>query len=58
MHSTLHLHKYVLSLVGIFLLFAVTFPIALLRVSQSEKFSGAYLKSLAPEYQPESKLNQ
>ncbi|MFB2838094.1 hypothetical protein [Floridanema evergladense] len=41
------LHKYVWTLVGVLLLFGVTFPIAYWRVSQNEKFAGTPYKSLS-----------
>lgn len=47
------MHKYVLALIGVFLLFAVTYPIACLRVSQDQKFAkhNFHLKSLTLEGQ-------
>lgn len=53
--SKMNMHKYVWSLVGVFVLFAVTFPIALKRVSQDDKFSGFHVKSVTLEGQLESK---
>ncbi len=44
--SSLKMHKYVWGGVAIFSAFCVTFPIAMARVSQHEKFSGQPLKSL------------
>lgn len=44
--SSLRMHKYVWGGVVIFSAFCVTFPIAMARVSQSEKFLGQPLKSL------------
>ena len=46
------LHKYVVGLVGVFMVFLVTYPIAMSRVSQKEKFIPYqfHLKSLTPEY--------
>ncbi len=49
------MHKYVWILVGIWTLLAVTFPIALKRVSQSDKFTGFHVKSLTLEGQLPSK---
>jgi hypothetical protein len=49
------MQKYVLILVGVWSLLAVTFPIALKRVSQSEKFAGFHVKSLTLEGQLPSK---
>jgi hypothetical protein len=40
------MHKIVLTFVGIFALFAVTYPIAMWRVSQMDKFRGFHVKSL------------
>ena len=40
------LYKYVWGLVGIWLLFLATFPVACFRVAQSEKFEGKALKSM------------
>jgi hypothetical protein len=50
--SARELHKYPIYLVGIFLVFLVTYPIAMSRVSQAAKFApyGAHLKSLTLEY--------
>lgn len=45
------MHKYVLILVGIWTLLAITFPLALRRVSDSEKFAGFHVKSLTLEGQ-------
>jgi hypothetical protein len=51
--SAQELHKYVLSLIGIFMLFLVTCPIAMNRVAQTKKFAPdrSHLKSLTLEYQ-------
>jgi hypothetical protein len=46
------MHKIVLVLMGVFTLLAVTYPIAMFRVSDMEKFRGFHVKSLTPEYQP------
>ena len=50
--SARELHKYPLGLVGIFLMFLITYPLAMSRVSQDAKLApyGAHLKSLTPEY--------
>jgi hypothetical protein len=40
------MHKYVLGWVGLFIAFAVTFTIAIARVSQTKKFAGQAVKSL------------
>lgn len=46
MMNTLKMHKYILSWVAVFIAFGVTFPIAMARVSQTDKFSGQAIKSL------------
>ncbi|MGK7929512.1 MAG: hypothetical protein AB4290_30445 [Spirulina sp.] len=43
------MHKYVLTLSGIFLLFIVTFVTAFWKVAGSEKFNGLPFKTLPPE---------
>ncbi len=45
--SSKQLHKYVWMLVGVFSLMVVTFPTAMIRVSQKPKFQGYHVKSLA-----------
>jgi hypothetical protein len=52
--SARELHKYVWGLVGVLLLAIVTYPIAMNRVSQTEKFAPyqSHLKSLTLEYKP------
>ncbi len=52
--SAQKLHKYVLGLVGIFMLMVITYPIAMNRVTQKQKFVPyqSYLKSLTLEYKP------
>jgi hypothetical protein len=52
--SARELHKYVLGLVGVFTLAIGTYPIAMNRVAQKEKFVSykSHLKSLTLEYQP------
>lgn len=44
--NSLKMHKYILGWVGLLLAFGVTYPIAMMRVSQSEKFVGQAVKSL------------
>jgi hypothetical protein len=46
------LHKYVMGLVGILTLCVMTYPIAIYRVTQQEKFgsSRSHLRSLAKDY--------
>jgi hypothetical protein len=46
--SARELHKYVVSLVGVFMLFVITYPIAIHRVAQKQQFASdrSYLKSL------------
>jgi hypothetical protein len=50
--SARELHKYVVGLVGMFMLCLVTYPIAIYRVTQQEKFasSRSHLKSLTADY--------
>jgi hypothetical protein len=50
--SARELHKYVMGLVGILTLFVVTYPIAIYRVTQQEKFgsSRSHLRSLSKDY--------
>jgi hypothetical protein len=50
--SARELHKYPIGLVGIFMMFLISYPISMSRVSQAAKFApyGAHLKSLTPEY--------
>ncbi len=45
------MHKYVLGIIGVFIIFAATFPIAGFRVSQDKKFANFHLKSLTIEGQ-------
>ncbi|QYX33530.1 hypothetical protein [Sphaerospermopsis torques-reginae] len=47
--SSQALHKYVFVLLGIFTLIAATYPTAMMRVSQMEKFKGFHVKSLPIE---------
>jgi hypothetical protein len=46
------MHKYIFGLIGIFLLIAISYPIAFIRVSQEKKFANynSHLKSLTMEY--------
>ncbi len=46
------MHKIVFFLMGTFALFAITYPIAMQRVSQNVKYQGFHVKSLTLEYQP------
>jgi hypothetical protein len=50
--SAQELHKYVMGLVGVFMLCIVAYPIAIHRVSQKEKFAPyrSHLKSLTAQY--------
>ena len=52
--SAQELHKYVMGLIGVFILMVITYPIAMNRVAQKEKFAPyqSYLKSLTLEYKP------
>ncbi len=47
--SARELHKYVVGLIGIFLLFSITYPIAMMRVSRHPKFAPyqSHVKSLS-----------
>ncbi|MCP2730172.1 hypothetical protein [Limnofasciculus baicalensis] len=47
--SVREMHKIVWILLGVFTLFAATFPTALWRVSQMDKFKGFHVKSLSVE---------
>ncbi|NEP14272.1 MAG: hypothetical protein F6K14_29580 [Symploca sp. SIO2C1] len=50
--KTQHIKKmrtYVLSLTGVLILFAITFPVACWRVSQSDQYEGLPVKSLTSE---------
>jgi type II secretory pathway component PulF len=44
--SSRKMHDIVWILVGVFGLFAITFPLAMWRVSNMEKFQGSHVKSL------------
>ena len=50
--SAKELHKYVMGLVGILTLCVVTYPIAIYRVTQQEKFgsSRSHVRSLSQDY--------
>jgi hypothetical protein len=50
------MHKFVWVGVGIFTLFCVTYPIAMWRVSQKEKFLGSHVKSLTIEGKDPAKV--
>ncbi len=43
------MHRYVLVWLGVFITFATTFPTAMMRVSQDNKFAGQPVKSLTCE---------
>jgi hypothetical protein len=44
-NSTIEMHKIVLGLTGVMSIFAISIPIAMLRVSATQKFAGQPLKS-------------
>jgi hypothetical protein len=44
--KTLNMHKYIVGWVVLMAAFGITFPIAMFRVSQSDKFIGQSVKSL------------
>lgn len=48
---TIKMHKYIAGWVAIFVVFAVSFPVAMMRVSQTDKFAGQPLNSLTCEGQ-------
>lgn len=50
--SAQDMHKIVLTLVGVFVLVALSYPIAMLRVANMEKFRGLHVKPLTATYQP------
>lgn len=50
-NTSLKMHKYVWAWVAVFAAFAASFPIAMMRVSQTEKFTGQPLNSLTCEGQ-------
>ncbi len=47
--SSKQMHKYILMLVGVFSLMIGSYPIAMMRISQKEKFHGFHVKSLTIE---------
>jgi len=47
--SSRKMHDIVWILVGVFGLFAISFPLAMWRVSNMEKFQGSHVKSLVVE---------
>jgi hypothetical protein len=50
------MHKFVWGCVGVFTLVCVTYPIAMWRVTQMEKFRGIYVKSLTIEGKDPAKV--
>jgi hypothetical protein len=52
--SAQELHKYVIGLIGVFIAVVATYPIAMSRVAQKEKFAPyqSHVKSLTLEYSP------
>lgn len=46
---TKEMHKYVWGLIGIFFLIVASYPVAIMRVSQSKKFAGFHVKSFTIE---------
>lgn len=50
------MHKYVLVMIGAFFLIASTFPIAMKRVADSEKFTDAHLNSWTVEGKTKPKV--
>ena len=44
------MHKFVWLCLSVFVLFGVTTPIAMMRVSQMEKFKGSHVKSMTDEW--------
>jgi hypothetical protein len=50
--SARELHKYTVGLIGIFMLFVITYPIAIYRVAQQAKLGSdrSHLKSLTVDY--------
>jgi hypothetical protein len=44
--KTLNMHRYIVGWAALMAMFGITFPIAMIRVSQSEKFVGQAVKSL------------
>ncbi|MER3436079.1 MAG: hypothetical protein C4288_22610 [Leptolyngbya sp. ERB_1_1] len=52
--STQKMQRYVLAWVGLFVAFAATYPIAMMRVSQTQKFTGQAFNSQTCETKPQS----
>ena len=50
-HSSLKMHKYVWVWLAVFAAFAASFPVAMMRVSQTDKFAGQPLNSWTCEGQ-------
>ena len=50
-HPSFKMHKYVWAWVTVFATFTVSFPVAMMRVSQTDKFVGQPLNSLTCEGQ-------
>lgn len=48
--SAQSIHKFVWPCLGVLTLFIVTTPIAIVRVSQMDKFKGSHVKSLTDEW--------
>jgi len=48
-HCSFKMHKYVWAGVAVFAAFAASFPVAMMRVSQTDKFFGQPLNSLTCE---------
>jgi hypothetical protein len=48
------MHKYILGWVGLMLAFGATFPTAMVRVSQTEKFPGQSVKSFKCDGKPQT----
>ena len=51
MMSTVKMHQYILGWVGVFIAFGITLPIAMMRVSQTEKFTEQPFNSFTCEGQ-------
>lgn len=51
MKTSINLHKYIWAWVAVFAAFVVSFPIAMMRVSKTDKFAGQPFKSLTCEGQ-------
>jgi hypothetical protein len=54
------LHKIVFSLLGVFTLMALSYPVAMFRVSQMDKFQpyNFHVKSLTPDYKQVQAISQ